>query len=183
MRVPAPQLRLGPILPGPASFAPCSVQARWHAWRARPPSPLPRSDTGASTSNRPIVWGPNLPFPGRAGRPARVLAPGDGTAYASCQGLAGHPPPLFSPHLLRSGRGARSRCSVRGRARLARCGDVHPHPGPLRVAVSNVTALRPHCHTVFAWEADVVLLGETRLTATGQSVMARLAREAGWQSF
>ena len=113
-----------------------------------------------------------------------MLVPGDGSADASRQGLAGHPPPpLFSPHLLRYGRGARSRCSVRGRARLVRCGDVHPHPGPLRVAVSNVTALRPHCHTVFAWEADVVLLGETRLTATGQSVMARLAREAGWQSF
>ena len=98
MRVPAPQLRPGPVLPGPASIAPCSVQARWHAWRARPPSPLPRSGTGASTSDRPIEWGPNLPFPGRAGRPARVLAPGDGTADASCRGLAGPPPPppLFS---------------------------------------------------------------------------------------
>ena len=114
-----------------------------------------------------------------------MLAPGDGTADASCQWLAGHPPPppVFSPHLLRSGRGARSRCSVRGRAQLARCGDVQPHPGPLRVAVSNNTALRPHCHTIFAWEAYVLLLGETGLTATGQSVMARLAREAGWQSF
>ena len=97
MRVPAPQLRPGPVLPGPASIAPCSVQARWHAWRARPPAPLPRSGTGASTSDRPTVWGPNLPFPGRAGRPAHVLAPGDGTADASCRGLAGHPPPpLFS---------------------------------------------------------------------------------------
>ena len=63
---------------------------------------------------------------------------------------------------------------------MARCGDVHPHPGPLWVAVSNVTALRPDCQTVFAWEADVVLVGETRQKATGQLVMGRLAREAGW---
>ena len=147
----------------------CLVQARWHMWQARPPFPLPRSGTGASTSNRLIVWGPNPPFPGS--QPAR---PHVGSRQRHCQrqlSRAGKAPPpfLFFPHLLRSGRGARLRCGVRGRARLARCGDVHPHPGPLQVAVSNVTALRPSCHTVFAWEADVVLLGETRLTATGLS--------------
>ena len=73
--------------------------------------------------------------------------------------------------------------SVRGRTRLAQCGDVHPHLGPLRVAVSNITVLRPHCHTVFALEAEVVPWGKTRLTAAGPSTIGRPARDAGWQPF
>ena len=38
-----------------------------------------------------------------------------------------------------------------------RCGDVHPHPGPLRVAHANVSSLRLHWHTVAEWRVDVVL--------------------------
>ena len=137
VRVPAPQLRPGPVLPGPASIAPCSVQARRHAWRARPPSPLPRSGTGASTSDRPIVWGPNLPFPGRAGRPARVLAPGDGTADASCRGLAGHPPPPPSSLHICCGQGA-------VRARAAACADGRGWRG-----AATCTPIRGRCGWLF----------------------------------
>ena len=31
---------------------------------------------------------------------------------------------------------------------LLRCGDIEPHPGPMRVALANVTSLRMHWHTV-----------------------------------
>ena len=54
---------------------------------------------------------------------------------------------------------------------LLRRGDVHPHPRPLRVAHANVMSLRMHWHTVAEWQADVVLLSKTRLTAVAQQVM------------
>ena len=54
---------------------------------------------------------------------------------------------------------------------LLRCGDVHPHLGPLRVAQANVTSLRMHWHTVAEWQVDVVLLSETHLTAVAQQMM------------
>ena len=54
---------------------------------------------------------------------------------------------------------------------LLRCVDVHPYPGPLRVAQANVTSLRMHWHTVAEWPVGVVLLSETRLTAVAQQVM------------
>ena len=31
---------------------------------------------------------------------------------------------------------------------LLRCGDVEPHPGPMRMALANVTSLRLHWHMV-----------------------------------
>ena len=71
-----------------------------------------------------------------------------------------------------------------GRLRLLECcGDIHPHPGPMRVIVSNVTSVRTHWAAVSGWEADMVILAETRLTLQGQRVMTGLAREAGWQAF
>ena len=48
---------------------------------------------------------------------------------------------------------------------LLRCGDVHPHPGPLRVAHANVTSLRLQRHTVAEWRVDVVLPLPWSLTA------------------
>ena len=62
-------------------------------------------------------------------------------------------------------------------------GDVHPHPGPMCFIVSSVTSLRAHWSEVLEWEADAILLAETRLTLQGQWVMPGLAREAGWQAF
>ena len=66
---------------------------------------------------------------------------------------------------------------------LLRCGDVHPHPGPLRVAQANLTSLRMHWHTVAEWLVDVVLLSETRLMAVAQRVMRAQAGASGWQAF
>ena len=66
---------------------------------------------------------------------------------------------------------------------LLRCGDVEPHPGPMRVALPNVTSLRLHWHTVADWRADVVQILETRLTAVAQQVMRANAGASGWQAF
>ena len=66
---------------------------------------------------------------------------------------------------------------------LLRCGDMEPHPGPMRVAQANVTSLRLHWHTVAEWRADVVLISETRLTAVAQQVMRAQAVASGWQAF
>ena len=38
---------------------------------------------------------------------------------------------------------------------LMRCGDVEPHPGPVRLTLANVTSLWLHWHTVAEWWADV----------------------------
>ena len=148
-----------------------------------PPLPCPGLASVLAPVTGPLYGGLTFCFRGAPAGPPACWLQATAPPTRAVRGWQGTPPPLFSPHLFRSGCGARSCCNVCGRARLVRCGDVHPHPGPLRVAFSNVTALRPHCHTVFAWEAHVVLLGETRMTATGHSVMARLAGEAGWHSF
>ena len=63
------------------------------------------------------------------------------------------------------------------------CEDVHPHPGPLCVAQADVTSLCMHWHTVFNWQADLVLLSHTRLTAVAQQVMRAQAGALGWQAF
>ena len=65
---------------------------------------------------------------------------------------------------------------------LARCGDVHPHPGPLTVAVCN-TSLRAHWAEVAEWSADALILTETRLALAGQHIMGRMVQQAGWQAF
>ena len=88
---------------------------------------------------------------------------------------------MFFPHLLRLGRDARSRCSLRRRAQLTRCGGVHPHSEPLRVAIPKVTAPRHCCHTIVASEDDPLLMGQTKLTAMRQSVIEHLACKAGWK--
>ena len=66
---------------------------------------------------------------------------------------------------------------------LLRCGDVEPHPVPLRVAQANVTSLRLHWHTVAEWRVDVVLISETRVTAVAQQVMRAQVGASGWQPF
>ena len=66
---------------------------------------------------------------------------------------------------------------------LMRCGDVHPHPGSLRVAHANVTSLHMHWHTVAEWLVDVVLLSETRLTAVAQHVIRAPAGASGRKAF
>ena len=66
---------------------------------------------------------------------------------------------------------------------LLRCGDVEPHPGPMRVVQANVTSLRLHWHTVTEWHADMVLISETRLTAVARQVMCAKAGALGWQAF
>ena len=71
-------------------------------------------------------------------------------------GLAVLPPPPPPPSVVVC---APAVCCV-SRMQLARCGDMHPHRVPLQMAVSNFIMLRPQCHTTFAWEADVILLGE-----------------------
>ena len=63
------------------------------------------------------------------------------------------------------------------------CGEVHPHPGPLRVAQANVRALCLHWHTVAESRVDVVLLSETRLKAVAQLVMRAQTGAPGWQAF
>jgi hypothetical protein len=68
-------------------------------------------------------------------------------------------------------------------ALLLRCGDVEPHPGPLRIVVANVTSLRRRAAEVFALEADIVALQETRLGAVAQKVMATSAKFEGWEAY
>ena len=51
------------------------------------------------------------------------------------------------------------------------------------MVVSNVTSLRAHWAAVSGWDAEMIIMAETRLTLHGQRVMTRLAREAGWQAF
>ena len=53
----------------------------------------------------------------------------------------------------------------------------------MRVALANVTSLRPHWHTVADWRADVGLISDTRLTAVAQQVMRAQAGASGWQAF
>ena len=86
----------------------------------------------------------------------------------------GHGPPKWLP----------SRAAVWTIARaIGTAGDVHPHPGPdeLRIAMANVTALRPHIQEVLDTKADVVSMVETRATEAGQRALGALAREADWQ--
>ena len=71
------------------------------------------------------------------------------------------------------------RCPPPPPSLLLRCGDAEPHPGPLRVAHTNVTSLRLHWHTVAEWRMDVVLISETRLTAVAQQVMRAQAGASG----
>ena len=51
------------------------------------------------------------------------------------------------------------------------------------MAQTNVTSLCMHWHTVFNWQADLVLLSKTRLTAVAQQVMRAQAGALGWQAF
>ena len=91
------------------------------------------------------------------------------------------PPPTGSGS--RAGTPPPPRCWAFPPLLLLRCGDVKPHPGPMRVALANVTSLRLHWHTVADWRADVVLITETRLTGVAQRVMRAQAGASGWQAF
>ena len=62
-------------------------------------------------------------------------------------------------------------------------GDIHLHPGPLRVAVSNVTTVRLHWDTVAAWGVHVIILTETRLTLAWQWALRWRVLQPGWQAF
>ena len=66
---------------------------------------------------------------------------------------------------------------------LLRCGDIEPHPGPMRVVLASVTSLRLHWHTVGDWRADGVLISEPRLTGVAHQVMRAHAGASGWQAF
>ena len=62
-------------------------------------------------------------------------------------------------------------------------GDVHPHPGPLRTAIVNTTSLRLHMDEVTSWDVDVILVQETKLSASGQRVLRGALRQRGWVVF
>ena len=46
---------------------------------------------------------------------------------------------------------------------------------------ANVTAMRTHVDEILSWEADIVMLQETRLTKVGQQVMIEASTKEGWQ--
>ena len=71
------------------------------------------------------------------------------------------------------------RCWVLLPLLLLRYGDVEPHPGPMRVALADVTSLRLHWHTVTNWRVHVVLISKTRLTAVPRQVMRAQAGASG----
>ena len=113
-----------------------------------------------------------------------LLAPPD---FWRTSVLGGWVLPLSPPPL---GRGRRSctppappRCWVFPPLLLLRCGDVEPRPGPMRVALANVTSLRLRWHTVADWRVDIVLVSNTRLMAVAQQVMRAQAGASGWQAF
>ena len=49
----------------------------------------------------------------------------------------------------------------------------------MRIAISNVTALRSRLEEVASWEVDAAILVETRLTRQGQCVLTGLFRQRG----
>ena len=86
------------------------------------------------------------------------------------------------------GRGRRSgppppQCRACPPLLLLRCGDIEPHPGPMRVELANVTSLRVHWDTVADWRPDVLLISQTRLMAVAQQVMRAQAGASGWHAF
>ena len=46
---------------------------------------------------------------------------------------------------------------------------------------AKVTAMRTHVDEILSWEADIVMLQETRLTKVGQQVMIEASTKEGWQ--
>ena len=58
--------------------------------------------------------------------------------------------------------------------------DVHPHPGPLRTTIVNTTSLRLHMVEVTSWDVDVILVQETKLSASGQRLLRGALRQRGW---
>ena len=61
---------------------------------------------------------------------------------------------------------------------LLLCGDVEPHPGPMRVAEADVTSLRLHWHTVPEWRADVVLIQSSQ--GNGIRILMEAVLGDGW---
>ena len=111
--------------------------------------------------------------------------PSAGRGRDGGRGSPPHPPPAPPPHRGKPGTPPPPPSAARTFPPLLvlRCEDIEPHPGPMRVALRNVTSLRLHWHAAADWRADVVLIWETHLTAVAQRVMRAQARASGGQAF
>ena len=87
-------------------------------------------------------------------------------------------------HDARGGGGQYSWARAGGwRGALLLSGDIHPHPGPMCAAIVNSTSLRLHLDEIASWDVDVILVQETKLSASGQRVLRAALRQHGWVVF
>ena len=56
---------------------------------------------------------------------------------------------------------------------------MHPHLGPLRVAIVDTTSLRLHMDEVTSWGVDVILVQQTKSSVSGHLVVRGVLRQRG----
>ena len=110
----------------------------------------------------------------------------------ACAGVRSYQTPALTGAGVRSGQAPAPTCA-RGcgadrvdRARVTAwrrtllSGDVHPHPGLLRTAIVNATSLRLHMDEVTSWGVEVIVVQETKPSASRQRVLRGALRQRGW---